>query len=370
MSVRKGERSDTENKNERQRNIDDSDYEDGNRKRLKLSRVDREDEELVTGDSNNHGDTDGARSGKNVTEEKSNTVQLQNDADTELDATETTSMGDTNRYETDDSDDNIILINTQDRPILQVEEVPVTGENGIGDAHEPENEGDIEVVSVDGNDESDIEIIAARDSSSRNIEAVGREIGVHGADSRSNVSVELIDDWYHYEATDNNDHSNAPVVGHLREQNSAYEITSDTFQESGVDEAAVVDEDEDEDDVIMLDGKPAPTTDELLTQIKSQGPNTTASATTTSTSGGKSFKDVTCAICMDLITDAVAAACGHVFCAGCIYRALASSREPGSNGSGGGHRGKCPMCRKVISYKNLVWLKVRFRRERRSTLKE
>lgn len=121
------------------------------------------------------------------------------------------------------------------------------------------------------------------------------------------------------------------------------------------------DDDEDEDDIIMLDGKPVQTTDELLRVPTASNTSNDATATT------KTLKDVTCAICMDKLTDAVAAACGHVFCADCIYRALASSKETHDGRSGarvGPRQGKCPMCRKVVAYKNLVWLKVRTKRTR------
>lgn len=120
-------------------------------------------------------------------------------------------------------------------------------------------------------------------------------------------------------------------------------------------------DDDDEDDIIMLDGKPVQTTDELL---RVPTASTTSNDATAST---KTLKDVTCAICMDKLTDAVAAACGHVFCADCIYRALASSKETHDGRSGarvGPRQGKCPMCRKVVAYKNLVWLKVRTKRTR------
>lgn len=67
-----------------------------------------------------------------------------------------------------------------------------------------------------------------------------------------------------------------------------------------------------------------------------------------------SLKDVTCPICMDEIKACVASPCGHYFCSDCVYQALASSKVPGAS------KGRCPLCRKVIQYKDLVWLKFRY----------
>ncbi|ODV87211.1 hypothetical protein CANARDRAFT_191053, partial [[Candida] arabinofermentans NRRL YB-2248] len=65
------------------------------------------------------------------------------------------------------------------------------------------------------------------------------------------------------------------------------------------------------------------------------------------------LKDVTCPICMDEIEKCVASPCGHFYCSDCVYKALASSQVRSKN------HGICSLCRKTVSYKDLVWLKVR-----------
>ena len=216
----------------------------------------------------------------------------------------------------------------------------------------------------DEGDFSDVEIISARQTpdvvaSVETWEGRGSTVasGAPGAQD-ADVSVELLEDWFGpagaREAAD--DAGN----GNMR-QNIAVDDTdeSDGGRDGDGDGGDDGDgDDDDDDDLVMLDGKPTMSTDQLLDQIKEKDGS---SATSGPSKTAKTFQDVACVICMDPIKDAVAAACGHVFCAGCIYRALASSREPGHGGTGpGGRRGKCPMCRKVVAYKNLVWLKVRY----------
>lgn len=66
-----------------------------------------------------------------------------------------------------------------------------------------------------------------------------------------------------------------------------------------------------------------------------------------------SFSNVKCPICFDQIDKAVVTPCGHLFCADCIYEAIPNSNVKTVN------RGNCPLCRKVISLKDLIHLQMR-----------
>jgi hypothetical protein len=261
--------------------------------------------------------------------------------------------------ETELSDDELVIINDKEK---LTGETNATTEEVSRDNNNDDTDGDVlllntpnvevHVIDHDATNEndSDLEILSTREAVTPIIGDIrnNEENDLYNTNINDpSVSVELIDDWYGTETEANN-----------QININQYDIQSDDNEQHS----------DESDDIIMLDGKPAPTTDELLQQIKikengKMQKNGTNSATESITNT-KTFKDVTCAICMDRIEDAVAAACGHVFCAECIYRALASSREPGHGGTGpGGRRGKCPMCRKVVAYKNLVWLKVRYRKQ-------
>lgn len=243
----------------------------------------------------------------------------------------------------EDTDDVVVLSweGVATRPIAHPSSRPaITGDSPGGD------DGD----GAEG-DFSDVEIISARQTPDvvTSVEPWEGRRGAEAVAQDADVSVELVEDWFGPASAGN--------VG--TRQNISVDDTDESDGPGGGDGGDDDDDDDDDDDLVMLDGKPTMSTDQLLDQIKEKDGNSATNETSATTA--KTFQDVTCVICMDPIKDAVAAACGHVFCAGCIYRALASSREPGHGGTGpGGRRGKCPMCRKVVAYKNLVWLKVRY----------
>lgn len=66
-----------------------------------------------------------------------------------------------------------------------------------------------------------------------------------------------------------------------------------------------------------------------------------------------SFNKAKCPICFDQIDEAVVTPCGHLFCADCIYEAIPNSKVKTVN------RGNCPLCRKVVSLKDLIHLRMR-----------
>ncbi|KAG7697541.1 hypothetical protein KL930_000404 [Ogataea haglerorum] len=115
---------------------------------------------------------------------------------------------------------------------------------------------------------------------------------------------------------------------------------------------SITDTEESDDDLIILgsDGETQEekkTTSDLLQDAASRQNSV------------KSLTDVTCPICFDEIEQCVVSPCGHFYCSNCVYRALASSKV--RNGS----RGCCALCRKVVQYKDLVWLKVRILKDSR-----
>ncbi|KAG7813258.1 hypothetical protein KL921_000804 [Ogataea angusta] len=139
------------------------------------------------------------------------------------------------------------------------------------------------------------------------------------------------------------------------ESDSEIVITNSPFEENPrkrkVSES-ITDTEESDDDLIILgsDGETQEekkTTSDLLQDAFSHQNSV------------KTLKDVTCPICFDEIEQCVVSPCGHFYCSNCVYRALASSKV--RNGS----RGCCALCRKVVQYKDLVWLKVRILKDSR-----
>ncbi|GMF34412.1 unnamed protein product [[Candida] boidinii] len=70
----------------------------------------------------------------------------------------------------------------------------------------------------------------------------------------------------------------------------------------------------------------------------------------------KELKDVVCPICFEPFEKCVVMSCGHLYCSDCIYETLASSKIRNVN------QGICALCRKTVFYKDLVWLKLRYKK--------
>lgn len=102
------------------------------------------------------------------------------------------------------------------------------------------------------------------------------------------------------------------------------------------------DEDDDGDDVQILDFQRK--TQELILQPP---PKTV-----------KKLSDSECPICFDTIENATTTFCGHVYCLECLQRSLSSSSARGQTRGRKGV-GLCPMCRKTVSFKDTVVLRLR-----------
>lgn len=72
----------------------------------------------------------------------------------------------------------------------------------------------------------------------------------------------------------------------------------------------------------------------------------------------KKLAEVQCPICFDDVTDAIATSCGHLFCLECILQSLSASRARGQSRGGRG-TGLCPLCRKSVSLKETIILKMK-----------
>lgn len=72
----------------------------------------------------------------------------------------------------------------------------------------------------------------------------------------------------------------------------------------------------------------------------------------------KKLNDVQCPICFDEVTRAVATSCGHIFCLECIQQSISSSNARGQiRGKRG--IGLCPLCRKRVTFKDTVVLRMK-----------
>ncbi|ODQ83238.1 hypothetical protein BABINDRAFT_27950, partial [Babjeviella inositovora NRRL Y-12698] len=65
----------------------------------------------------------------------------------------------------------------------------------------------------------------------------------------------------------------------------------------------------------------------------------------------KRFNESVCPICFDSFDQAVISSCGHLFCADCLFQSLDNSSQ------GRADRGACPLCRKLIAYKDIQYLR-------------
>lgn len=72
----------------------------------------------------------------------------------------------------------------------------------------------------------------------------------------------------------------------------------------------------------------------------------------------KKLADVQCPICFDDLTNATITSCGHIFCLECILQSLSSSHARGQV-SGRNGTGRCPMCRKNVTFKDTIVLRMK-----------
>lgn len=72
----------------------------------------------------------------------------------------------------------------------------------------------------------------------------------------------------------------------------------------------------------------------------------------------KKLADIQCPICFDDLTIATTTACGHIFCLECIEQSISSSNAR-RQGSGRRGMGLCPLCRKSISFKDTIVLRMK-----------
>lgn len=72
----------------------------------------------------------------------------------------------------------------------------------------------------------------------------------------------------------------------------------------------------------------------------------------------KTLSNVQCPICFDEVTTATATSCGHVFCLECIQQSVASSTARGQT-KGKKGVGLCPLCRKRVTFKDTVVLRMK-----------
>ncbi|KAI3402600.2 hypothetical protein KGF56_004692 [Candida oxycetoniae] len=72
----------------------------------------------------------------------------------------------------------------------------------------------------------------------------------------------------------------------------------------------------------------------------------------------KKLSDIQCPICFDIVENATTTTCGHIFCLQCIEQSISSSRARGQANMPRG-KGLCPLCRKVVSFKETIILKLK-----------
>lgn len=124
-------------------------------------------------------------------------------------------------------------------------------------------------------------------------------------------------------------------------------VVDETGLSGTSDESTDVDSSNEDDDIVIVgaDGKEekVKTTDDLLKDSRKND--------------NSNLHEVTCPICMDPIKECVASPCGHFYCSDCVYKAMASSKVTGTT------KGRCALCRKIVQYKDLVWLKFRYRKK-------
>lgn len=124
-----------------------------------------------------------------------------------------------------------------------------------------------------------------------------------------------------------------------------------------------IDSDSDsDDDIEILEFRKI--TQDLINNPQSQitnNDNHGSQSTPTTTPDHKTVKklaDIQCPICFDNIDVATVTSCGHVFCLECIEMSISSSHARGQGRMARG-RGLCPLCRKVVSFKDTIVLKLK-----------
>lgn len=76
------------------------------------------------------------------------------------------------------------------------------------------------------------------------------------------------------------------------------------------------------------------------------------------TNESKKFTDLECPICFDEMKKATVTSCGHLFCLECIMSSISNSYARGQVRGRHGI-GLCPICRKKVSFKDTILLKLK-----------
>lgn len=90
------------------------------------------------------------------------------------------------------------------------------------------------------------------------------------------------------------------------------------------------------------------------TQNLIENPSQTEKSGTT-----KKLVNVQCPICFDDISKATVTSCGHIFCLECIEQSLNSSNARGQIHSGQHGKGLCPLCRKMVTFKETILIRAK-----------
>lgn len=72
----------------------------------------------------------------------------------------------------------------------------------------------------------------------------------------------------------------------------------------------------------------------------------------------KKLSEAECPVCFDFITNATTTPCGHIYCLECLQRSVSASSARGQTRGRKGV-GLCPMCRKTVSFKDTIVLRLK-----------
>ncbi|KAI5953126.1 hypothetical protein KGF54_002497 [Candida jiufengensis] len=119
-----------------------------------------------------------------------------------------------------------------------------------------------------------------------------------------------------------------------------------------------VDDDDSDDEIQILEFRKI--TQDLLDNPQQQNSNesTSTSNETQAPKVTKKLSESQCPICFDDIDNATVTSCGHIFCLNCIEQSISSSHARGNSSIPRG-KGLCPLCRKMVSFKETIVLKLR-----------